>query len=40
MIVNKADISVLHSKEVVYLYPQAVIPFLPRVENLKHYQGK
>jgi hypothetical protein len=41
MTVSMADISVLHSAEVAHLYPQIVIPDLPRVAlTLKHYQGE
>jgi hypothetical protein len=41
MTVSTTDISVLHSAEVAHLYPQVVIPYLPRVaQTLKHYQGE
>jgi hypothetical protein len=33
--------SVLHSEEVAHIYPQVMIPYLPRVtEILKHYHGE
>jgi hypothetical protein len=31
MTMSMANIPVLHSKEVMHLYPQDVFPFLPRV---------
>jgi hypothetical protein len=41
MIVSTTDIPVLHSVEVVHLYPQDMYPLLPRVDRtLKHLQGE
>jgi hypothetical protein len=39
MTVSMADIPVLHSAELVHLYPQFMIPYLPQVAQ-KHYQGE
>jgi hypothetical protein len=40
MTVSMADIPVLHSKEVVHLYPQVMLPICQGVMNPMHlYQG-
>jgi hypothetical protein len=40
MTVSMADILVLHSTEVAYLYPQVILPIYQGVMNLIHlYQG-